>query len=185
MSGELVWPVVCLIIGLVLLMAEVFVPSGGLIGLLAVGFLLVSLWLTFSISTTLGLKFMLVLGLLMPLALVLAVQIWPRTPMGRWIILKPPEPEELEPAPGPSHGGRLEHLIGQYGRSLSPLRPSGVVDFDGRRVDGMSEGGMIPSGVLVKAVQVRSGQLVVRMASDSSLKELLADADTNTDPNTS
>lgn len=183
MSGDLVWPIVCLVIGLFLLMAEVFIPSGGLIGLLAVGFLLVSLWLAFSLSMTLGLKFLLALGLLMPLALVLAVHVWPRTPMGRWIILKPPLPEDLEPAPGPTHGGRLEHLIGQYGRSLSPLRPSGVIDFDGRRVDGLSEGGMIPSGVLVKAVQVRSGQIVVRMASESSLDELLADADT--DPNVS
>ncbi|CAN5769162.1 hypothetical protein BH23PLA1_BH23PLA1_07550 [soil metagenome] len=175
MSGELIWPIVCLIIGLFLLMAEVFVPSGGLLGLLAAGFLLVSLWLAFSFSTTMGLNFLLALGLLLPLAVVLAVQIWPRTPMGRWIILKPPTPEDLEPAPGPSHGGRLEHLIGQYGRSLTPLRPSGVIDFDGRRLDGLSEGGMIPPGALVKAVQVRSGQIVVRLAPEQTLNELLAD----------
>ena len=46
-------------------------------------------------------------------------------------------------------------LLGQYGRTLTPLRPSGLVDFDGRRLDGLSEEGLIPSGALIRAVRVR------------------------------
>ena len=51
--------------------------------------------------------------------------------------------------------------MGQLGRALTPLRPSGMVDFDGRRLDGLSEEGLIPSGALIRAVRVRSGQLVI------------------------
>ena len=102
--------------------------------------------------------------------LALAVHVWPKTPMAKWIFLKPPDPEDLDPG---DHGPRLEHLLGQYGRAMTPLRPSGVVDFDGRRIDGLSEEGMIPSGALVRAVQVRAGQLVVRKAPDRALDEIM------------
>src|SRR5439155_4867201 len=102
-----------------------------------------------------------------------AVHLWPRTPLAKRIFLKPPEPEDVDPGPG-VHGVRPEHLIGQIGRALTPLRPSGMVDFDGRRLDGLSEEGLIPSGSLVRAVQVRSGQLVARQAQDRTLDELLS-----------
>ena len=68
-------------------------------------------------------------------------------------------------------GPRLEHLIGQFGRALTPLRPSGLVDFDGRRLDGLAEEGLIPRGALVRAVQIRGGQLVVRPASEAVLED--------------
>src|SRR5690349_2865429 len=131
MSNDLIWPILCLAIGLILLIAEVFIPSGGLIGILAIGLLIVSLGLAFSQSTMLGLKFLLAVCLLMPMALILAINLWPKTPMAKLIFLKPPAPEDVEPEPA-VHGVRLEHLIGQFGRALTPLRPSGMVDFDGR-----------------------------------------------------
>ena len=35
--NALMWPILFLAVGLILLVAEVFIPSGGLIGLLALG----------------------------------------------------------------------------------------------------------------------------------------------------
>jgi membrane-bound ClpP family serine protease len=172
MSNKLIWPILCLAIGLLLLIAEVFIPSGGLIGILAIGLLVVSLGLAFAASTALGLKFLAAVCVLLPLALALAVYLWPRTPLAKRIFLRPPDPEEVEPG-DTDHGVRLQHLIGQFGRALTPLRPSGAVDFDGRRIDALSEEGLIPSGSLVRAVQVRGNQLVVRMATDRTLDDLL------------
>lgn len=170
MVNDWIWPTICLAVGLVLLIAEVFIPSGGLIGLLALGFLGVSLWQAFAASTSLGLKFLVAEGLLLPLTLMLAVYLWPRTPMAKWIFLKPPDPEDVEPEELRQHP--LEHLVGQFGRALTPLRPSGLVDFDGRKFDGMSEEGLIPTGALVRAVQIRGGRLIVRRASERTLDEL-------------
>lgn len=169
MSTELVWPVMCLAVGLVLLLAEVFVPSGGLIGLLAVGFLGVSLYLGFT-TTAHGFKFVVALGVLMPLTLFAAIQLWPRSPLAKYIFLKPPTAEESAPE---VKGLGVEHLIGQFGRALTPLRPSGMVDFEGRRLEGLSEEGLIPAGALVRAVNIRTGQIVVRAATDKTLDELL------------
>ncbi len=74
--------------------------------------------------------------LLMPMVAAAGIYLWPKTPLARRVLLKPPTPEEIEA----SHSGqRLDHLIGQLGRALTPLRPSGMVDFDGRRLDGLAE----------------------------------------------
>lgn len=170
MGTELMWPLLFVMIGLLLLIAEVFIPSGGVIGLLALGMLGVGLWRAFAISTTTGLRFSLGLALVLPVTLVVAVQLWPKTPMARRIFLAPPDPEELRPA---AEAVGLAHLLGQYGRALTPLRPSGAVDFEGRRLDALAEGGtMIPRGALVRAVQVRAGQVVVRQAEGQTIEEL-------------
>ena len=161
MGTELVWPSLCLAIGLLLLLAEVFIPSGGLIGLLAIGFLGVSIYLGFA-STSYGLIFLIVTGLLMPLTLMLALYLWPRTPMAKILSLVPPGLDEMAPEP---QGALMARLVGQFGRSLTPLRPSGLVDFEGRRLEGLAEAGLIPAGALVQAISIRGGgQVVVRVA---------------------
>jgi membrane-bound ClpP family serine protease len=164
--STLVWPLLLLAFALALLVAEVFVPSGGLIGLLGLSCLVVSLWQAFRHSSGLGLALLAADFVLLPIALSLALYLWPKTPLAKRVFLKPPGPEEIE-ASDPSQ--RLDHLIGQFGRALTPLRPSGVVDFEGRRLDGLSEAGLIPAGALVKAVRVRSGQVIVRDAPEIDL----------------
>jgi membrane-bound ClpP family serine protease len=168
MDPALIWAIVCMAAGLGLLVIEVFIPSGGLIGFLALGLLGVSLWQAFTISSTVGLTFLAALVVMVPLTAALALHLFPKTPMGRWLLLKPPSLDEVAPEPS---GPRLEHLIGQFGRALTPLRPSGLVDFDGRRLDGLSEEGLIPRGALVRAVQIRGGQLIVRTASDPTFED--------------
>ena len=164
------WPLLLLAFGLILLVAEVFIPSGGMIGVIA-GFCLVySLWLAFRQSYTLGLRFLTADVFLLPMALALAMYLWPKTPFARRVFLRPPGPEEIEVSHSPH---RLDHLVGQIGRALTPLRPSGLVEFDGRRLDGISEDGLIAPGILVQAVHVRSGRLVVRTAPEQSFDETL------------
>ncbi len=167
----LMWPLLLLGIGLALLLVEVFIPSGGLIALLAIGCLLLSLYQAFQAPSAPDLWWKLLIAelLLIPAALSYAVYLWPRTPFARRIFLKPPEPEEVDTA---HERQRLDHLIGQFGRALTPLRPSGAVDFEGRRMDAMAEEGLIASGSLVRAVRIQSGVLVVRKADDEALARL-------------
>ncbi len=170
--STLAWPLLLLAFGLILLIAEVFSPSGGLIGFLAVFCVGWSLWQAFGTSYSLGMRFLAADFIVLPLAFSLALYVWPKTPLAKRVFLKPPAPEEIEVSHSPQ---RLDHLIGQIGRALTPLRPSGTVDFDGRRIDGLSEGDLIASGTLVQAVRVRSGQLVVRLAPVEAFDETLID----------
>ena len=42
------------------------------------------------------------------------------------------------------------------------MRPSGAVDFDGRRVDALTEGDLVNAGQWVRCVDVRAGKVIVR-----------------------
>ncbi len=164
----LTWPLLLLAIGLILLMTEAFIPSGGLIGMLAIGCLIVSLYQAFSIpeDPSIGWKFLAAEVLLIPAAAAVAIYLWPKTPLAKRIFLPPPAPEDVDTA----HSRvRLDHLLGEFGRALTPLRPTGNVDFDGRRLEARAEEGLIAAGSLVRAVRVQSGVLVVRKAEDNSL----------------
>lgn len=168
--NSLLWAAFCMILGFVLMIAEVFIPSGGLIGALALGLLIWSVIQAYMVAPIHALQFLVTIGILMPFVIVFAVRLWPKTPLGKRIFLKPPDLDE-EAAEPPIRSGRLDHLVGQLGRALTPLRPSGMVDFDGRRLDGLSEDGLIPPGSLVRAVQVRGSQLIVRLAPNQTLDE--------------
>lgn len=160
MGTELVWPSLCLAIAVVLLLAELFVPSAGLVGVLAFGFLCISLYLAFA-TTPYGWVFVVIAGLILPAALVLWAHYWPKTPFAKYWFLKPPEQDEIRPE---GHGSMLDHLVGQFVRTLTPLRPSGTVELDGRRFEAQSEEGMISANVIVRVVRVRGGRLQVRVA---------------------
>jgi membrane-bound serine protease (ClpP class) len=90
---------------------------------------------------------------------ILFLNLWPRTPMGRRFFLKAPENDTLAHDPAKQE---MEQLRGRFGRTISTLRPAGVTDFDGRRVDTMSEGSLIPAGAWVQCVDVRAGNVIVR-----------------------
>lgn len=154
------WAIIALLVGLVLVVAEVFIPSGGVIGFLAVGLLVLSLVLAYLHNPTTGLVFTVILCIAAPGAVMLAFHFWPRTPLGKRIFLAHPSPEDIDPA-APKHRS-LQSLKGETGRTMTPLRPAGVTDFAGRRIDTIAEGVMIDEGELVRVVSVQGGRVVVR-----------------------
>jgi membrane-bound ClpP family serine protease len=161
--SALAWPMLLLALGLALLAAEVFLPTGGVLGVIALGGVGLSLWLAFRSSNGAGLLILAADFVLTPLTLGLSVYLWPRSPLGGLTLLTAPRPDEI----AVSHRGRrLDHLVGRTGTAVTPLRPSGVVVFDGQKLEGLSEYGLIPTGTTVEAVRIRSGRVVVRSAPD-------------------
>jgi membrane-bound ClpP family serine protease len=159
--GDLAWPLLMAALGLALFTAEVFIPSGGMLGVLAAGCLLYSVWLAFRVSGEVGLAFLAAELAAAPVMGGLALYVWPKTPLARRLMLRQPCSEEL----AVSHAGvRLDHLVGLPGTALTTLRPAGVIDIDGLRLHGLSENALIPAGSPVLAVKVHSGQLIVRAA---------------------
>jgi membrane-bound serine protease (ClpP class) len=72
-----------------------------------------------------------------------------------------------------SSTNRLE-LIGMEGRTLTPLRPSGTAEFDGERLDVVTEGGFIATRQPVKVVKTEGSRIVVReMKRDTNEEETI------------
>lgn len=66
-----------------------------------------------------------------------------------------------------SNVNRVE-LIGQLAKTITPLRPAGSVEFEGERIDVVSEGSYIDKGKNVIIVKVEGSRVVVR---ESKVKE--------------
>ena len=49
---------------------------------------------------------------------------------------------------------------------------AGVVDFEGRRIDTLTEGMMVDPGQWVRCVDVRAGKVIVRPAAKPSISDL-------------
>jgi membrane-bound ClpP family serine protease len=158
-----------IVLGLGLLVAEVFLPTGGVLFIASSLCILGGVVLTFVYGdTATGMVTLLSVFVVVPFVATLMLYIWPRTPMGKRLILRDRDevtaqmPVMLE----------LEGLRGRYGRALSDLRPAGAVEFDGRRVDAMSEGMMVAAGAWVRCVDVRFGTVVVRQVDAPDLGDL-------------
>jgi membrane-bound serine protease (ClpP class) len=87
--------------------------------------------------------------------------LWPYSPMGRKLIRAA---EQDNTVASMAANVELEVLRGKVGRAVSPLRPSGVALFDGRRIDVITEGMMVEPGQWVKCIEVRANKVVVRPA---------------------
>ncbi|MFA1820453.1 nodulation protein NfeD [Virgibacillus oceani] len=149
--------VILLLIGIGLIVAEIFV-AGGIFGLLGVAAIIGSLFMSGydvgHMSMSISIAFL--------VSLVTAVVLFKRIGMNkgvfRHIVLLDENTTELGYV---STVNRLE-LIGLEGETATPLRPSGAAIFNDERMDVVSEGAFIDVNVKVKIVKVEGARIVVR-----------------------
>jgi membrane-bound serine protease (ClpP class) len=153
-----------------LLAAELFIPTGGIFFVLSVSGIAVGVVFVFLHDTTVGLFTLLGVFVALPVLGSVLLHYWPRTPIGRRFFLTGPG-EDATVASLPANQ-ELEQLKGRFGRTLSALRPAGVVDFDGRRIDTITEGMMVDPGQWVRCIDVRAGKVIVRPVERPDLGDL-------------
>ena len=152
----MVWSILFLLVGLVIFGLELFIPSGGVLGVVAFLALGASLWFAFGISTQYGLAMLIAVFILIPVFLSQALRVWPRTPIGKRIL-----GDRLPTAEATLPAGGLRDLQGQYGVAQSNLWPNGEVLIDGQRYGAVSEGKPIDSGQPIRVMTVDMNRLVV------------------------
>ncbi len=155
------WTVVLLVIGLLLVMAELLLPSGGIISVLATAALVGAVLLAFKQSFTFGLAVLAVTAIGLPIAITLGIRLWSKTPFGRRFFLEAPKPDEV-PSAMEEREQRLKELVGRIGVAVTPLRPAGIIELDGLRLDTVTEGLMVDPGTPVRVVRVEGITVVVR-----------------------
>ena len=110
-----------------------------------------------------------VLSLLVALlASFLLLRFMPRTPFGRRLIL------DTGLGAGHASGAAPEgdlRWLGKRGRTSSPLRPAGIAEIEGERVDVVSEGELIEPGTPVEVIRVDGNRIVVRPITNTNEKE--------------
>lgn len=149
------------LIGLLLVVAEVFFPSGGVLGATAGLSLIAAIYFAYTKGGwTSGLYFAAADTVLVPVLIVLAFQWLPYTPMGKVLLGRAPTAEEVDPADA------RHEMVGKVGVARSKLLPAGSVEIDGRMLDCVSAGQAIDPGEYVRVIEVRGNRVVVRRAGE-------------------
>jgi membrane-bound serine protease (ClpP class) len=153
-------------VGVALLAVELFVIPGfgvaGVLGLLAVagglGLSLVGAGATWAVVlAALG---RVALSLLLALAaFAVMLRVLPRLPFGRRLVLDTALGALTGRAPEPEGDQRW---LGRQGTAASPLRPAGIADLGGERVDVVSQGEYIDADERIEVVRVEGNRIVVR-----------------------
>ena len=156
----LVWVGVLIVVGLLVMVLEVFLPSGGILGFLSLTAIVAAIATAFiELGSTAGVIVLAVATVMTPAVLALAFRWFPETPLGRRILPPPPEPSDV--APSAARRLELEKLVGRGGRAVTEMLPWGIVEIDGTRLEARSEGGPVERGAAVEAVGVEGRDLVV------------------------
>jgi membrane-bound serine protease (ClpP class) len=149
---------------MLLLIIEVFVPSGGLLAACAAACLIAGTVIFFKQSTTAGIAGVIFGAIAIPLGLKFAYREFPNTRFGKGVTLEPPKRPQGDAVPDTPD---LKDLLGKTGTVLTPLRPVGMCDFSGRRVECVAESGYVDRRRKVKVIEVESTQVTVRTIEES------------------
>ena len=140
-----------LTIGYILLLVEIFVP-GGVIGVIGGALVVFGCYKAFGLGAGWGfgsLAFSVLVTLVM-------VKGFLRSRAAHGLVLDGEEPKTWKAA---EKG--LSALLGREGLTISPLRPAGLAEIDGQRVDVVADGEFLAEGVIVRVAEVEGNRVVV------------------------
>ena len=151
---------VCVLLGMILIIVEVFLPGFGLPGIggiVLVGAGVVMVGMHFGSLTAVG-------TLLVIIAVLAVLVSWVLRQASRGggkrsdLFLQ--ERDDLR-----TQQEDMKVLVGKSGTTTSVLRPAGIGDFDGVRLNVVTEGGFIEKDIPIEIVRVDGSRIVVRPVS--------------------
>jgi membrane-bound serine protease (ClpP class) len=163
------WEEILLVaLGLVLLALEIFViPGFGITGVLGILSLLAGLALSLIGAGATGSLVLYAVGrvslsILIAIGVSLALmRFLPRLPFGRRLVLDTGMDTRAGYASAPETDLKW---VGKRGMAATPLRPAGIADLEGERVDVVSQGEYIETDAPIEVVRVDGNRIVVRRA---------------------
>ncbi|MCL4199122.1 MAG: hypothetical protein KJZ69_16660 [Phycisphaerales bacterium] len=162
------WVVGLLTMAALLVAVELFVPSGGLISVVAGLCAIAGVVIAFRINVMTGLVALGLVAVGGPTVFWAAIKVFPSTPVGRNIILTAGTTEEdiqRRQSEKRAETQAITALVGARGKALTGLRPGGTVRIDGEDIEAFAETGIIQAGTRVVVTSVQGRQIRV-MAAD-------------------
>ncbi len=161
--------------GVILLAIEVFViPGFGIAGVLGIVAILAGLILSLVGAGDTSEVILMAAGrvifslMIALMASLVILRFLPRLPFGRQLILE----RGLAAAKGYASAPESDaQWLGKRGRASSPLRPAGIAEIDGQRVDVVSDGELIDAGQFIEVFRVDGNRIVVRHMTNINNKE--------------
>ena len=147
--------IVLFLVGFSLVAAEVFLP-GLILGTIGLLCLVASVVVVFAqYGTSAGLLAAFLVGGLSFVGFIVWLNLFPHTFIGRRLMLRTSQPADLTAA---AH----QTMIGATGEALTPLRPSGTAQINGKRVDVTAVGDFLESGEQLVVIAADGLRVAVR-----------------------
>ena len=168
------WEILLFVIGLVLLILEVFViPGFGIAGVLGMSLVVLSVALALVPANItpapLDMDFLARTGAYLIVTLVVAfalgallAKVLPHTPVVGKFYLGEPAPEMIAHAEAAGITSGKKDLVGKGGLAETQLRPAGRAKIDGEYYDVSTQGDMVASGERIEVVSVRGNNIIVK-----------------------
>lgn len=156
----MVWAIIAFGIAITLLVLEAFLPSGGVLGLLAGFCAIAGIVMFFMFDDKWGMVSMAVALLATPFIIGGMLWIWPNTPIGRALTLEAEQKRVNTDERARDHDGLIK--VGLEGEALTELRPVGACRLEGKRIDCIAQAGVIEKGTTVRVVGVEGVSIKVK-----------------------
>lgn len=149
--------------GIALILVEFILP-GLVCGILGGAFLVISSGIALYHFPQQGLLIIFGEGIAATLCIGLGFYFFPRSMVGRAMILDDSQRQEAGWVSDLSNAA----LVGKLGEVFTDLRPAGTVMINGERINAVSSGEYLARGVAVRVIEVHGNRVVVEEAAKTS-----------------
>ncbi len=150
-----------LLVALFLVVLEIFIPSGGLISLMAAVCGIAAIYLAFKENASMGYAFLTIAIIATPVSIVVGLHYFPRTPMGKKLILTPTKDTAQSHGRDGVSDDDYSMLLGKAGIARTNLMPSGIVEIENIRYSAVCHSGLIDINTEIEVVAVDGNSIVV------------------------
>lgn len=156
-----IWPVLLQAIGILVMIAEIFIPSLGLLTVISLGLIFYSLYIVFTqISSFAGMVLLGVDIIFIPILIIVGLKLMAKSPLA----LK----KQLSSQNGViSQKEAIETLLNKKGKAVTDLRPAGIALINEERMDVVTDGEYIDAGMSVVVTDVSGNRIVVERSDDN------------------
>ena len=150
--------VICLIVGIGLLIVEMFTPGFGVAGFLGIAALILAVLLRAD-SFASALWMLIIVLLIIGVMLLIFMRSAQKGAISKSSLILNDKTSAEE---GFMTTQDMEYFVGKEGITETVLRPAGMADFDGVKLDVVSEGEFIPAKIHVKVLRVEGRRILVK-----------------------
>jgi len=152
----LTFPIILQLVGVVVIIAEIILPSGGVLTVLAIGVFGYSLYVLFTqFAPMVGSAFLAVDLVMIPALVILGLKLLAKSPTTLRTVLSSADGVT-------SQDPMAAHCVGMFGTAITDLRPAGTAVIEGKRVDVVTRGEYIEKNTPVVVHAVTGNQVVVK-----------------------
>ena len=154
--------IICLVIGLVMLVIELFTPGIGVAGATGLVALIAVVVMQLGWGNPRVALYIIAISLLIIiLALIWIIRSLQRGRLSKsFLVLN----EQVDGTSVPDVASAKSDLVGKSGVALTPLRPAGIAEIEGKRVDVMTAGEFLAKGCHVTVVKAEGMHILVSEA---------------------